>query len=129
MIVFNQETRQFSVVEDREFGWKSKTLGVISPGAWNAKEAAKYMYDTKDEYMKHRGEEALKGAFTPISSARRHERAKAMYERGASAKEIRESLDKRHLRTSGVSGALLGMGPGYSHGIYDAHDASRKKFD
>lgn len=113
----------------KEFGFKSKLLGVVSPGSWNAKEAAKYMYNTKEEYKKHRGKEALKGLFTPIASARRLERAKTLYEMGATPDQIKKSLDKRHLRTSGVIGSLIGIGGYAGNAINDALDKNRKKFD
>lgn len=129
MIYFNQETKQFSSVESREFGFKSKALGFLAPSAWHGKETAKYMYDTEDEYKEHRGKEALKGLFTPISTARRHERAKTMYEMGASPKQIREALERRNLRTAGAGGILVGLHPHASHGLVDAFDPYRKKFD
>lgn len=41
-------------LEQREYGAKSKALGLLAPGSYQAKEAAKYGYDNKEDYKKKR---------------------------------------------------------------------------
>ena len=62
------EEKMFSVVEEeRLYGAQSKILGFFSPGAYQAKEAAKYAYDD-EKYHDKRAKYALKGAFTPLTA-------------------------------------------------------------
>ncbi len=119
------EEKLFSVVEEeREFGLSSKALGFLSPGAYQAKEAAKYAYDD-DDYKKKRVGYALRGAFTPITATVLKKKVEKMAENGASKKEIREYLEKnsggKHLAvgvgevlantiTNGATGSLGNLG-------------------
>lgn len=81
-------------LEQKEFGAKSKLLGLFAPGAYQAKEAAKYGYD-EDEYKKVRGGYALKGLFTPGTATYIKKHVEEMAENGASKKEIREYLENK----------------------------------
>ena len=91
----NGEEKLFSVVEEeREFGMKSKALAVFVPGAYQAKEAAKYAYD-EDDYKKKRGGYALKGAFTPGTATYIKKKVEKMANDGASKEEIRNYLEKK----------------------------------
>ena len=49
---------------EHTYSMESKALGVVFPGAYQAKEAAKYGYD-KDEYRNKRAKYAVLGALTP----------------------------------------------------------------
>ena len=53
VLMTEDEVALFSEFQ-KEFGFKSKALGYVAPGAYQAKEAAKYAYDD-DEYKKKRG--------------------------------------------------------------------------
>jgi hypothetical protein len=81
------------VLRSKEFGTRSKILGATFPGAWQAKEAAKYGYD-EDEYRRKRAGYALKGAFTPGVATAIKKKAEKMQKEGYSKKEIREFLEK-----------------------------------
>lgn len=82
------------VLEQREFGGKSKALAILSPGAYQAKEAAKYAYD-EDDYKKKRGGYALKGAFTPGTATIIKKKVEKMAREGASKSEIRDYLENK----------------------------------
>lgn len=99
----------YSNLEEREFGTKSKLLGAFAPGAWQAKEAAKYGYD-EDEYKRRRAGYALKGAFTPGVATAIKKKAEKMHKEGYSKKEIREFLEKSSggRITAGVGEVLTG---------------------
>jgi hypothetical protein len=88
-------TEVYDGLEERTFGAKSKLLGFFAPGAYQAKEAAKYGYDDYDEYKKDRAGYALKGLFTPGTATYMKKKAQQMYEDGKSTKEIREFLENR----------------------------------
>lgn len=51
VLMTEEEVSLFSefIKEQREFGEESAILGVVSPGSWNAKEAAKYAYEDDPE--------------------------------------------------------------------------------
>ena len=86
-------------IKQKEYGMKSKILGLLAPGAYQAKEAAKYAYDG-DDYKKKRWKYALRGAFTPGTATYIKKKVQKMAERGASQEEIRRFLSKgRHLFT------------------------------
>ena len=93
------------VFEQREFGTNSKILGFLSPGAYQAKEVAKYAYD-EDEYKKRRAGYALKGAFTPITATVLKKKVERMKREGASKQEIRDYLE----RNSGGKHLAAGLG-------------------
>lgn len=78
----------------KEFGAESKILAVLSPGAYQAKEAAKYGYDKEDpEYYKKRMGYAIKGHFTPGTATYVKKKVEKMAKEGKSKKEIREFLE------------------------------------
>lgn len=116
--------------EQREFGAKSKALAVFAPGAYQAKEAAKYGYD-EEEYKKKRGGYALKGLFTPGTATYMKKKAEKMAEEGKSKKEIKEMLENKGKYHSkgrvavGVAEALTGTAGGVGTtvaqgvGLYD----------
>jgi hypothetical protein len=79
----------------KEFGAESKALAIFAPGAYEAKEAAKYAYDDPKEYRKKRGMIALKGFFAPGTSTAINEHARQMALDGASKKEIRDYIENR----------------------------------
>ena len=84
----------FEGYEEREFGMKSKALAAFLPGAYQAKEAAKYAYD-EDDYKKKRGNYALRGAFTPGTATYIKKKVEKMADEGASKEEIRNYLEKK----------------------------------
>ena len=116
--------------EQREFGAKSKALALFAPGAYQAKEAAKYGYDD-EEYKKKRGGYALKGFLTPGTATYMKKKAEKMAEEGKSKEEIREMLENRgkyHSKgriAAGVAEALTGQAGGVGTavaqgvGLYD----------
>lgn len=87
--VFSYRERE----EQREYGTKSALLGVFAPGAYQAKEAAKYGYDDPEEYKKVRGKYALKGLFTPGTATYIKKKVEKMKKDGKSTKEIRDYLE------------------------------------
>lgn len=127
-------------LEQREYGMKSKALAFFAPGAYQAKEAAKYGYDDENEYKKVRGKYALKGAFAPGVSTYMKKAAEKMHKEGKSTDEIREFLEnkgKYHNNArvaAGIGEALTGSMGGVGHaaatavGAYDALEKNRKKF-
>lgn len=137
MLYYDNDQRQFSVVQDRQFGTKSKVLGALAPGAWHAKEAAKYAYDTEAEYKKNRANYALRGALTPGTATALHMKVAKMHREGKSAKEIRDYLNKNKGKHAlvGAGEVLTGGLGGVTHsaalgkGMHDAlTDTDRKKF-
>lgn len=80
VLMSEDEVALFSEIQ-KEFGFKSKALAVIAPGAYQAKEAAKYAYDD-DEYRKNRVGYALKGAFSPGTATHIKKKAQKMAEKG-----------------------------------------------
>ena len=125
--------------KQKEFGAKSKALGLFAPGSYQAKEAAKYGYD-EDEYKKKRGGYALKGFFAPGTSTYMKKKAQEMYENGKSQAEIREFLENKGKHKSnarvaaGVAEALTGFAGGLGHqvatgvGLYDKVTGHRMKY-
>lgn len=117
--------------EQREYGVKSAMLGIITPGAYQAKEAAKYGYD-EDEYKKVRGKYALKGLFTPGTATYIKKKVQKMKEEGKSKEEIKKYLENSsagriaagigevglNILTGGKS-HLLTAGAAYGTGLYD----------
>lgn len=140
MIILRQKS-----IAQREFSGKSKVLAVVAPGAWQAKEAAKFGYDDEDEYKQVRGKYAIKGLFAPGTSTVVKRKAMKMAEEGKSAKEIRDFLEgkgehKKELKTRrlvGVAEALtggfggLGSAAASVEGLANviAEDDKRKKFN
>ena len=121
--------------EQREFGLKSKALGAFAPGAYQAKEAAKYGYDEED-YKKKRGGYALKGLFTPGTATYIKKKVEKMADEGASKEEIRKYLEKDSGKrvAAGVAEALTGAGylttpVAQAVGIYDKVTGKRAKSD
>lgn len=93
--VTENELRLFSeFLEQREFGGKSAVLGVVSPGSWNAKEAAKYAYEDDPElYEKKRRKYAFRGLLAPTAASYQLERAKYLKEKGHTPEEIRKDIE------------------------------------
>lgn len=90
----------------KEFGIESKIMGVFAPGAWQAKEAAKYAYeDDRNEYYRKRAGYALKGHFTPITATIVKKRAEQMKKEGKSPKQI-----KKYLENPGIGRIAGGLG-------------------
>lgn len=77
---------------EHTYSMESKALGVVFPGAYQAKEAAKYGYD-KDEYRNKRAKYAVLGALTPGTATVIKKKAEAMAKEGKSKKEIRNYLE------------------------------------
>lgn len=133
VLMTEDEVALFSEFQ-KEFGFKSKALAVTAPGAYQAKEAAKYAYDD-DEYKKKRGGYALKGAFTPGTATYMKKMAQKMAEEGKSKKEIREYLENPSKKriAAGVAEAMTGGGFGVGSavaqgvGIYDKVTGHRAK--
>ena len=133
VLMSEDEVVLFSEIQ-KEFGFKSKALAVMAPGAYQAKEAAKYAYDD-DEYKKKRGGYALKGAFSPGTATYVKKKAQKMAEEGKSKAEIREYLenssDKRV--AAGVAEAITGGFGGVTSsvaqgvGLYDKITGHRAK--
>ena len=127
-------------LEQREYGAKSKALGLLAPGSYQAKEAAKYGYDNKEDYKKKRAGYALKGLFAPGVSTYVKKKAEQMAEEGKSTEEIREYLENRgkHHSTGRVlagtaealTGSFGGVGTTVAQGVglYDKVTGNRKKF-
>lgn len=123
--------------EQKEFGIKSKLLGLVSPGAYFGKEAAKYGYEKDDpEYKKLRNGYALKGAVTPLTAYRIKKKAESMAAEGKTKDEIRDYLEgdngKRLIGAAGDMAAQYGAASltggwsvpviytlGYGAAIYD----------
>ena len=133
VLMTEDEVALFSEFQ-KEFGFKSKALGLVVPGAYQAKEAAKYAYD-EDEYKKKRGGYALKGAFTTGTATYMKKKAQKMAEEGKSKKEIREYLENPSKKriAAGVAEAMTGSGFGVGTmaaqgvGIYDKVTGHRAK--
>ena len=133
VLMTEDEVALFSEFQ-KEFGFKSKALGYVAPGAYQAKEAAKYAYDD-DEYKKKRGGYALKGAFTPGTATYMKKKAQKMAEEGKSKKEIREYLENPSKKriAAGVAETMTGGGFGVGTmaaqgvGIYDKVTGHRAK--
>ena len=89
----------------KEFGMKSKVLGAFVPGAWQAKEAAKYAYEDEDEYKSNRAKYAALGSVTPITATIIKKKVEQMKKNGASPSEIR-----RYLENGGASRIAAGVG-------------------
>lgn len=83
------------ILRDKEFGFKSAMLGVFAPGAYQAKEAAKYGYD-RDDYRDKRAEYALKGWFTPGVATYIKKHVEQMHKEGKSKAEIRKYLENEN---------------------------------
>jgi hypothetical protein len=88
----------------REFSFESKAAWLLTPGAYQAKEAAKYAYD-KDEYEDKKYKYALKGLFTPGTATVMKKKAEKMAREGKSKEQIKKYLEKS-------SGRRLGAGIG-----------------
>ena len=71
----------------------NQRLLLQAPGAYQAKEAAKYAYDNEEDYKKNRGKYALKGVLTPLTATVIKKKAEKMAKQGKSKKEIREYLE------------------------------------
>lgn len=80
------------ILRNKNFGVESAALGIIAPGAYQAKEAAKYAYN-KENYRKNRGKYALLGAFSPNTATYIKKKAEKMAKEGKSREEIRKYLD------------------------------------
>lgn len=138
----------FSVVndlglEERMYGAKSKILGFVAPGAWQAKEAEKYLHEDEDDYKKKRLGTAILGAFTPGTATITKKQLEKMHNEGKTPEEMREWMKKTKNKriaagigevalgalTSGVSSSLANMGA-TGVGIVDTLDKenSRKSF-
>ena len=134
------------ILRQKIFGAKSKILGVTFPGAWQAKEAAKYGYDNEEDYKEVRGKYALKGALTPFTATYIKKKAERMDRDGKSTKEIRDYLEnkgKYHSNAriaAGTAEALSMLTPLGSivvpsghltagiNGLLDTDSGHRKKF-
>ena len=133
VLMSEDEVALFSEIQ-KEFGFKSKALAVVVPGAYQAKEAAKYAYDD-DEYKKKRAGYALKGAFTPGVATYMKKKAQKMAEEGKSKEEIKKYLEKSSGKriAAGVTDAMTGGGLGIGSavaqgvGIYDKVTGHRAK--
>ena len=126
----------------KEFGAKSAALGILAPGAYQGKEAAKYGYDDEEDYKKDRAKYAALGLFTPGTATYVKKKAEQMAKEGKSIKEIRDYLegkgkysDKKLARVGlGVAefatGGVGGITPGVAYGVgaYDKLEDNRKKF-
>ena len=118
----------------REYSIKSKALAVVAPGAYQAKEAAKYAYDEED-YKKNRGKYALKGAFTPGTATVMKKKAEKMAKQGKSKKEIREYLENAGTgriaagTAEALTGGFGGLGTTVAQGVglYDKITKNRAK--
>lgn len=128
------------VPKKKDSRWKSRTLAVLLPGAYQAKEAAKYAYNSEEEYKKNRGKYALKGAFTPITATLVKKKVEKMTKNGASKKNIRDYLEnygnKKHWRYGlaeagayAVGAPALGVPVAYAVGLYDKIANNRSEFD
>ena len=76
----------------REFSFESKAAWLLTPGAYQAKEAAKYAYD-KDEYEDKKYKYALKGLFTPGTATVMKKKAEKMAREGKSKEQIKKYLE------------------------------------
>ena len=133
VLMNEDEIALFSEIQ-KEFGFKSKALAVVAPGAYQAKEAAKYAYDD-DEYMKKRAGYALKGAFTPGTATYIKKKVQKMAEEGKSKEEIKKYLEKSsgkrvaagvgEILTGGLGGATSLAATGV--GLYDKVKGNRAK--
>lgn len=133
VLMTEDEVALFSEFQ-KEFGFKSKALAVVAPGAYQAKEAAKYAYDD-DEYKKKRGGYALKGAFTPGTATVIKKKAEKMAKQGKSKKEIREYLENAGTgrivagTAEALTGGFGGLGSAAAQGVglYDKVTGHRAK--
>lgn len=137
VLMTKDEVAAFSEFQ-KEFGVKSKALAIVSPGAYQAKEAAKYGYN-EDEYKKKRAGYALKGSFSPGTSTYIKKKAEKMAEEGKSQKEIRDYLENKgkHHSTGRViagtaealTGGFGGLGTMAAQGVglYDKITDNRAK--
>ena len=137
-----EELRLFSeFIEQREFGAKSAVLGMVSPGSWVAKEAAKYAYeDDPEEYEKKKKKYAFRGFLAPTAASYQLERARYLKKKGYTPEEIREDIEGS--KTTGIAlGADLIAAPitapvhraggGYIHGLVHKYgrEEERKKIN
>ena len=119
----------------REYSIKSKALAVVAPGAYQAKEAAKYAYDNEEDYKKNRGKYALKGALTPGTATVMKKKAEKMAKQGKSKKEIREYLENAGTgriavgAAEALTGGFGGLGTAAAQGVglYDKITKNRAK--
>ena len=119
----------------REYGIKSKALAVVAPGAYQAKEAAKYAYDNEEDYKKNRGKYALKGLLTPGTATVMKKKAEKMAKQGKSKKEIREYLENAGTgrivagTAEALTGGFGGLGNAAAQGVglYDKITKNRAK--
>ena len=131
VLMSEDEIALFSEIQ-KEFGFKSKALAVVAPGAYQAKEAAKYAYDD-DEHKKKRAGYALKGTFTPVTATYMKKKVQKMAEEGKSKEEIKNYLEKSSKKRSaaGVGEALLTGGllsaVAQGVGLYDKVTGHRAK--
>lgn len=113
VLVTEEELRLFSeFLEQKEFGFKSASLGLVSAGSWNAKEAAKYAYEDDPEgYDKKKRKYAFRGFLAPAAASYQLERALYLKEQGKTPEEIRKDIEGR--KTSwvayGVDGFMGGL--------------------
>ena len=112
-------------------------LYVLAPGAYQAKEAAKYGYDNKEDYKEDRGKYAALGYFTPGTATYVKKKAEKMAKEGKSEKEIKEYLENPSTEriVAGIAEAATGSGGGLGHlaahgvGLVDKITKNRKNFD
>lgn len=128
---------KITVYRQKEFGLASKLLFLISPGAWQGKEAAKYAYTDPKEYKRKRWKHALKGLFTPGTASAINSKARKMAETGSSPDEIRKYIENpkaSHLVSGGAevaTGGYFGLGNLYAgaKGIGDALSKRRSNMN
>lgn len=135
VLMSEDEVVLFSELQ-KKFGFKSKALASISPGAYQAKEAAKYAYDD-DEYKKKRLGYAIKGAIAPGTSTYMKKKAEKMAKEGKSKEEIKKVLEnpsKKRIAAGLVEGLtipthLAGSIAAAGVGLHDKVKGNRAKKD
>lgn len=123
------------------FSAKSKLLWAVSPGAYEGKEVAKYLYDNEEDYKKNRSKYAWLGHFTPATATATKMMLDDMAEKGATAKEMKKWLDdtNKNRIAAGIAEYVMGgatrgkstMAAGMAargKSIYDKAKGKRKTF-
>ena len=106
---------------EKKFSILSKALWLISPSAWNAKEAEKFISSNKEEYKKNRFKAAIKGILMPFTARKRLVKAQQAAESGLSPEEIKDAVGNwkttNFIAEKGTNALTGGLSGAVSHGM------------